>query len=329
MRLLTRFAFASRRCGLVVLMIFGLRTEASTRIEKIAYNGWTQAFAMSNGRVEAIVVPAVGRVMQLRLTGEKEGPFWENRALDGKSPDSQSEEWIIFGGDKSWPAPQSEWEKITGRAWPPPKAFDAMAVETAVDGEALVLRSKIDPSYGIQEERRITLSEGEAQMKIETIYHKVEGGAIRMGIWVITQMKDPEKVFMVLPPNAHLEQSYKPQSSVLPSNLLVENSWVSCSRSSKESTKIGSEASDLVWADARWILAIHATRERAGEFPDKGSSAEIYTNPDPNKYVELEMLGPLQELRRGESISRSQTYHLWRRSADALDEQVRTLTGAH
>src|SRR5947207_10963864 len=51
---------------------------------------------------------------------------WENRTLDGIKPEPESKEWGNFGGDKTWPAPQSDWPKLTSRAWPPPVAFDSM-----------------------------------------------------------------------------------------------------------------------------------------------------------------------------------------------------------
>src|SRR5438105_557564 len=73
---------------------------AAVHIRKTVYHGWPEALTVSNGKVEAVVIPAIGRVMQFRFAGEKDGPFWENRSLDGKNPDSQSAEWINFGGDK-------------------------------------------------------------------------------------------------------------------------------------------------------------------------------------------------------------------------------------
>jgi hypothetical protein len=304
-----------------------LETRAAVQIQKATYNGWEQAFTLSNGKVEAVVVPAIGRVMQFRFAGEKVGPFWENHGLDGKNPDSQSSEWINFGGDKTWPAPQSEWAKITGRGWPPPKAFDSMPVEPEVQGETLVIRSKIDPNYGIRAERRITLLPNEAEMKIETLYRKVEGAPIRVGIWIITQLSDPEKVFMPVRKNSIFSQGYNKQSEILPVNLQFAAPWVTCTRSKRDSTKIGSDASELIWANDRWVLTIHAEREDSGDFPDQGSSAEIYTNPDPNAYVELEMLGPLKLLKRGESMSRTQTYRLYRRGTEAIDEQVKGFSG--
>jgi hypothetical protein len=324
-----RVGFAAL-CALAgLLAVYSPAAEGAVHIAKTAYNGWAEAFTISNGKVEAVVVPAVGRVMQFRFAGEKEGPFWENHALDGKNPDSQSAEWINFGGDKTWPSPQGDWAKITGRAWPPPKAFDSMPVDATQEGEVLVLRSKLDPNYGIRTERRITLSANEPELKIETIYRKVEGAPIQAGIWIITQLRDPEKVFMPVPTPSLYPPGYNKQSDILPADLQVKDGWVSCTRSPKDSTKIGSDGSDLIWGDKQWIVAIHAERERAGDFPDKGSSVEIYTNPDPNKYVELEMLGPLHSLKQGDVLSRNQTYRLYHRNAGSLEEQVRALVSRH
>ena len=37
------------------------------------YHGWANSILVSNGRVEAVIVPAVGRVMQFRLAGAAGG----------------------------------------------------------------------------------------------------------------------------------------------------------------------------------------------------------------------------------------------------------------
>jgi hypothetical protein len=76
------------------------------------------------------------------------------------------------------------------------------------------------------------------------------------------------------------------------------------------------------------VVVVYSEREKGTEFPDNGSSAEIYTNQDPNAYVELELLGPLQTLRVGESMSRRQVYRLHRRNAERLEDQLRSLAGA-
>src|SRR5262245_43962467 len=93
-----------------------LPTEASVTIARTNYHGWPEAYVMSNGKVTAVVVPAIGRVMQFGFAGE-EGVFWENRALDGRLADGQllvwaAKDWVNFGGDKTWPAPEADWSSL-------------------------------------------------------------------------------------------------------------------------------------------------------------------------------------------------------------------------
>jgi hypothetical protein len=176
-----------------------IETLGAITVSERPYHQWTESAFLSNGKVEVVIVPAVGRVMQFRFAGQEEGPFWENRALDGKSPDPASKEWGNFGGDKSWPSPQGDWPRITGRGWPPPGAFDSMPVELKQEGDDVVLISKVDSHYGIRERRRISLAPSEAQMRIVTEYEKTEGPPVKTGVWVITQFQHPERVFIPVP----------------------------------------------------------------------------------------------------------------------------------
>src|SRR5512134_3694258 len=65
---------------------------SAVTVRKVTYDGWPNSLLMSNGVVEVVIVPAIGRVMQFRFVGEETGAFWENRALDGKPPDPASTE---------------------------------------------------------------------------------------------------------------------------------------------------------------------------------------------------------------------------------------------
>jgi hypothetical protein len=73
------------------------------------------------------------------------------------------------------------------------------------------------------------------------------------------------------------------------------------------------------------VLRIDAAHRVLGDYPDDGSSAEIYTNPDPAPYVELEMLGPLKKMVVGRKITLSTTYTLLHRIEADPDLEVRRL----
>ena len=94
--------------------------QAAVTVKTVTYNGWKGAVQMSNGTVEIVIVPQIGRIMRYGFVG---GPnmLWNNIALAGKTTDlaSASKDWNNYGGDKLWPAPQDRW------AWPPDRVLDS------------------------------------------------------------------------------------------------------------------------------------------------------------------------------------------------------------
>lgn len=75
-----------------------------TTVRQGEYHGWKDALFISNGIAEAVVVPAIGRVMQFGFAGEA-GVFWENRSLDGQAQVWIPQEWLT-GNPR--PAPPAE-----------------------------------------------------------------------------------------------------------------------------------------------------------------------------------------------------------------------------
>lgn len=304
---------------------FAEETEAAApkvSIRPITYRQWPNSLLMSNGQIEVVIVPAIGRVMQMRFVGEQDGPFWENAEWFGKSPDSASSTWGNFGGDKTWPAPQSEWPKITPRAWPPPVAFDSMPVKAEVKGENVELVSPVDPHFGIRTRRTVSLDARRPMVVIKTEYEKVEGAPRSVAIWIITQLKEAAAIFVPLPDQTINADGYVKHSKELPATLKRMGNLLFLTRDPKISTKIGTDAGTLVWMDAKHIVQIDSPRVAGATYTHKNSSAEVYTNADPLPYVELEMLGPLHELKVGDRIERTNTYTLARRSAKTVDEEV-------
>lgn len=290
------------------------RSAAPIQIQIGPYFGWERCLTISNGKVEAVVVPAVGRVMVFRRAGAS-SVFWQDPALRGKAPDPEAKEWANFGGDKTWPAPQAEWGRMAGRDWPPPAAFDSMPAEAFFRRDAIVLRSPVDRHYGIRWERELRLDREAPVMTVVTTYEKVEGPPVRTGIWVITQLEDPVGVFARIPRETRYAEGFNRQSGEnLPAGLAVAGGVLSLRRGPDRWAKIGLDADRLVWVGETAVLRIDSPRVEGGEYPDQGSSAEVYTNPDPKAYVELEMLGPLHTLSPGERIQQTNTYSLFPRS---------------
>ncbi len=286
------------------------------------HRGWRDAIILRNAKVEVVVVPSIGRVMQFRFAGETESPFWENENLAGRA--MPVEPWKIahgsFGGDKTWPAPQSDWN------WPPPIAFDAAPNTATVDSAGVItLTTPLDPKSGLRAIRRITLDPTEPVMHIATTHEKISGEPVTVSVWVITQLRDPVAVFMPVPEKSLFPTGATKEWPVPAEFLRRETDWIRFTRNPAKPQKTGNDGTALVWAGKRQLLRITIPRVAGASYPDAGCSVEVYANEDPFPYVELETLGPLKTLRPGEHLSATTTYRLARRTAAPLEADVRAL----
>jgi hypothetical protein len=65
-----------------------------------------------------------------------------------------------------------------------------------------------------------------------------------------------------------------------------------------------------------------------GEYPEGGCVTQIYTNPEPEPYVELETLGPLTILSIGDRIERTTLYTVFPRSVADPEAEARKILNA-
>lgn len=284
--------------------------------------GWHDAVVLRNATVEAVIVPSIGRVMQFRFVGDTDGPFWENEKLAGQAMPANP--WRShpgsFGGDKTWPAPQSAWN------WPPPDVFDAAALTVRRNGDgSITLESPVSPRFGIRTLRRVTLDPTEPLLRIETTYEKVAGSPVAAAIWVITQLRDPVGIFVPVRAGTSFPKG-APSTPPFPAeHLQVEPDWLRIARDPRASHKTGTDGATMIWAGERTLLRIDLPRQAGATYPDDGRSLQIYTNADPVPYVELETIAPLQTLQVNDRVSATNTYRLARRTSAPLETDVRAL----
>jgi len=155
---------------------------------------WPSTINMKNDLIELKVVPeAGGRVIQYKL-GEY-GFFWVNEELFGKQAPASGVgpkgEWLNYGGDKLWLAPQG-WDNEQQWPGPPDANLDGRPYATKItmkkNKPAVVeLTSPEDKRSGVQLSRKIKIFEGTTRVSIDAYMKNIDDKNRRWGIWSHTQ----------------------------------------------------------------------------------------------------------------------------------------------
>jgi hypothetical protein len=304
------------------------KAQPGNRISEITmthmnYHGW-DATVLRNHVAEVMIVPAIGRIMQFHFSDEgaqnqaAENIFWNNPDL-GPQQKPDVEGWRNYGGDKVWPAPQSDWPNITGSSWPPPLTFDSMPYSEEVEGDHVKLLSAVDPHYGIRMRRTIALDPQLPIMTVKTTFEKVQGSPLTVGIWSVTQLCSPDRAFILLPANSRFPHGYVTLLPARPKGLKIDHRLLSLARDAATNTMIGSDGGTLLWVGKDSDLLIeNKTAVLPSEktvWPDQGLHSKIFTHSgDALPYVELELFTPLSTLKTGDVAFMESTYTLLRRT---------------
>jgi hypothetical protein len=158
-------------------------------------------------------------------------------------------------------------------------------------------------------------------MTVETTYEKVQGGPVRVAVWSITQLETPERLFLRLPPHSAFPHGYALRMPDPPKDLRIDGRLLSLTRDPSIKSMLSSDGDALLWVGGGNDLLIENLTDGSGDpapmaaWPD-GAHAQIYTNQgQAEPYVELELLGKLEELRPGDQTSMTARYTLKRRGA--------------
>lgn len=287
------------------------------------YKGWHNCWKISNGLVDAIVVPQIGRIMAFQFVRKPDtNALFNNADLLGKTGyDRKPGDWGNFGGDKVWPSPQSSWEKYIGAPWPPDVAFDGRPHRAERLASGIRLFSGRSAAFGLQVIRTITMRPGEPRLSISQEIHrfkspsptsavKVTGAtdADALGIWSITQIRSDCAVFMPMSPHSRFPSGFTifdGKSLPMLKPLTPPTGWAKHGaslvgrRDPKDAHKVGSDA-PAGWIaalyDGNVVFAEHYRNRRGAAYPDGGCRTEVWSNPGDTAYLELEVLGPMRAI---------------------------------
>ena len=242
-----------------------------TKIEKTLFDGH-EAWKLSDGQSEAVIVPEWGRVMSFGRVG---GPNWLWKAPADKFLMGA---WKNYGGDKTWPAPQNLWAGICGRGWPPPPEWDGMAHKAGVKDGKLWMVSPVAHGFGARVVRQFWF-EANGDFVIVQAAEKSEGDPLYFSLWSVTQIVPTEAIYLPLNPESPYKNSFhwifKPKAevsaqSVSPSLLRV----IPSVGNDDNNFKIGTDApisAAVAVKDGQAFMV--RTAKPAGDYPDGAVTA--------------------------------------------------------
>ncbi|HEY1116442.1 MAG TPA: DUF4380 domain-containing protein [Acidimicrobiales bacterium] len=156
---------------------------------------------LDNGVLRLGAVPALGgRLLSVQVHGVE--TLWRNPAhldddlhpVGGHSPRPTGGElgdWVNYGGDKTWPAPQG-WSGPGEWAGPPDPVLDSGPYDWELhedDVLTLTMTSGADPRTGLQLVRKVVLGPDAATYDLVLHGINVSDRVVRWALWNVTQRR--------------------------------------------------------------------------------------------------------------------------------------------
>ena len=282
-----------------------------------------EAFALTDGRSEAVVVPKLGgRVVSYRLVG---GANWLWLGEPGSETREPSQFW---GGDKSYIGPHSGWRFTLPRTWPPPSPDTSAHAAEVLDGGALRITSPPWDGYDAARITREFRFDAGGDFIVQHGIAAVPGSRAVGALWTISQMV-PGAVFVPLNAVSPYKDNFfwfdwsKPAArkgaTLLSPTLLRIEPVVG------EVFKIGAHPPQPALAVVRDGAAFvqKADPQPKSDYPEgadgAGFSVEVYHHdlPGAGEYVELEFLSPLRRFDTGATLTTRWSIHALPKDWDA------------
>lgn len=298
------------------------------------YCGWP-AYTLESRFLTMFTTPALGgRIMQVQLGGHPY--FFNNETLHGSVPGKKSaDQWLNYGGEKIWPAPQG-WGLPDHWPGPPDPVLDGgpyevLAGEPENRKNFIRMLSQADPFTGLQIEKGIELSKHRSVVSVQATFHNTSAVVRRWSIWPVLQLSTPNPdrrtaiVSCPIASESQFPEGYKVMHGLVNNpqfgrdghnNLLVSYAYIV--------GKVGldSRANWVAYTDTLngYALVVTFSYQENAVYPE-GTSVQIWTqgsgqiysrneirdfphDPANNPpYLEIELLSPLFTIAPGGSAS--------------------------
>ncbi len=284
-------------------------------VEKISYRGWNNAWRLSNGTVELIVLADVGpRVVHYGFCGG-ENIFCEVPADAGLAGGTA---FRLYGGHRLW-----VWPEVARTYFPDNRPVNVERVADVVRFTSPV--EDFAPGTHLQRQFEISLDAEGTRVRIRHTISNCGAETTELSVWCPTMMCAGGRAILPLPPRIAMDTEHF--QSVGPMTLwsftdLADPRWtfgsefIQLQQDRKPAGRFPEQMTGIFnpagWGAyyAQGSLFVKRAVPIAGtRYPDFGCNFEVFTNPD---FLELETLAPLAELKPGESASHTETWALFR-----------------
>jgi hypothetical protein len=306
-----------------------VRAGTAIRLDEGEFLGWRALWLRGLEFALAVVPEVGGRILGVEWRGQQlafanpdlAGRVENVAALADVRARKRELGLVLWGGDKTWLAPQSRWTDGAPFLDLDSGAY-AVSIEAAPAGSvALRLTSPVCRESGMQIERRIGVAPGEPGWQVT---HRLRNGSSRTAAWapwIVAMYRRPAQVFLATRADSAYADGVKTyaeegESCDIRSDVVArigDAARIDCSGNRR--FKFGTDAAR---GTALAVLEMPghrrvAIRKQVPTFHPRpyahGCVAEVF-NSEQYPYFELEMHGPVVELAAGESFALEEAVRL-------------------
>ncbi len=292
---------------------------AQPSLRPVTYKGW-DAWRIEHGALALTLVPQVGgRIMGMEWHGQELS--FVNPACEGRTQDvtavadvhacKRSLGFLLWGGDKTWLAPQGRW---TGDV--PFIDLDSGAYELTIEDDAgpLTMVSPICRETGIEITRSIRFGQGPAVWQVSHTLRNRSDRTVTWAPWDVAMVLRPATVYVptsadsAYPDGLRTFENEGVSAAVRDDVVRITDGYAVISCRDPVKFKYGADG------DMGWVLTIFEGRPRGligfrKSVPKShrglyahGCVAEVFNSED-FSYLELELHGPVVSLEPGEEFT--------------------------
>jgi hypothetical protein len=294
-------------------------------IEIVPCNGWLNCIRLSNGKIELIATLEVGpRVIRFGFV-DGDNLFNEVESDMGQLGGDQ---FRFYGGHRLWHAPESH-----PRTYLPDN--QPIAYESLADGMRLI--QPVETATGIQKEIEFHLSPNANRVEVHHRLRNAGQWAVQLAPWALSAMAAGGTALIPLSPKGDHASNLQPVNSLAlwAYTDLSDPRWTfggeyialrqDVTRPAPQ--KLGLLLSEgwLAYARRGDLFIKRAVSDANATYPDRGSSAEVFTN---HEMLELETLGPMKLLEPGSVVEHSEIWELHQGADFSSDTEISKLWGS-